>query len=100
MDSIEDQGDEEHNELISFGEFVTLIWAIEGDRDKKEALFAGASVNFSDVSAYKSIQLDTRPTWAQVHGDEKLDAGASLNYGVIDEEDISHMAGDMDAQGV
>lgn len=34
-------------DFISFGEFVTLMWAIESDRQKKEAIFNAASTNFN-----------------------------------------------------
>jgi hypothetical protein len=37
-------------DFVSFGEFVTLMWAIESDRSKKEAIFAAASSNFNGLS--------------------------------------------------
>lgn len=30
---------------VSFGEFVTLMWALEADHLKKQRMFAGASSN-------------------------------------------------------
>jgi len=30
---------------VSFGEFVTLMWALEADHLKKQKIFAGASSN-------------------------------------------------------
>jgi hypothetical protein len=37
-------------DFVSFGEFVTLMWAIESDRATKEAIFAAASSNFNGLS--------------------------------------------------
>ena len=65
--------DDEDHELISFGEFVTLMWTIESDKEKKSALFAGGSSNFADLASYsKSIHNDIR-------------SRKSLNKGAIDE---------------
>lgn len=94
------QDSEEHlnDEYLSFGEFVTLMWTIEADKEKKEALFAGASTKFPDMATYsKSINKgpygDTlRQTSLDQHADEISALGsdvANIDVGVRKLEDGS-----------
>lgn len=34
------------------------MWAIESDRQKKEAIFAAASTNFNNISTYNQSRID------------------------------------------
>jgi hypothetical protein len=66
-----------NDEFLSFGEFVTLMWTIESDKEKKEALFAGASTKFADLASYsksKSVNRGGGDTLRQ----GSLDMGSQL----------------------
>lgn len=85
-EDIDDVAGDELGDLISFGEFVTLMWAIEADREKKEALFAGGSSNFADVASY-ARSINREPNYSTTYTAQVYPAhDVSLtNYGVMNE---------------
>ena len=86
-DEVDDVPGDELGDLISFGEFVTLMWAIEADREKKEALFAGGSSNFADVASYaRSINREPNASMNYTATGYPAHDQSINNYGMADED--------------